>query len=290
MALRAQHSFMCLQSRVPLHTVRWKCVQYCVRACVRARVCVCARARVCVRVRGGAEELRAIPRTCRGPARLAQRPAHSRRPSADNTERLSQTCIWVGRTRAFLTHTRSCGCEAEDTSLTDAYSSSSTAALLMPKSAPVTASSVHSASGARSVGVSVARVGASGVSFGLRLGADRRPLAFALSSSVGNAGASSGGGNAGASPGGEASSGVPGGVNSVAPMELGPGCKATMAGAGATAAGGTAGGGTAAGATTVGGAAAGLGIAVGCRPQPAQNRRARSCGWEQCGARAVRRV
>jgi hypothetical protein len=249
-------------------------------ACARARVRAC-----------GAEELRAIPRTCRGPARLAQRPAHSRRPSADNTERLSQTCIWVGRTRAFLTHTRSCGCEAEDTSLTDAYSSSSTAPLLMPKSAPVTASSGHSASGAAwSVGVSVARVGASDVSFGLRLGADRRPLAFALSSSVSNAGASSGGDNAGASSGGEASSGVPGGVNSVAPMEPGPGCKATMAGAGATAAGGTAGGGTAVGATTVGGAAAGLGIAVGCRPQPAQNRRAPSCGWKQCGARAVRPV
>jgi hypothetical protein len=282
---------MCLQSRVPLHALR--AVE--VRAVLRAR----ARVRAC-----GAEELRAIPRTCRGPARLAQRPAHSRQPSADNTERLSQTCIWIGRTRAFLTHTRSCGCEAEDTSLTDAYSSSSTAPLLMPKSAPVTASSGHSASGARpstawSVGVSVARVGASDVSFGLRLGADRRPLAFALSSSVGNAGASSGGDNvgassggdnAGASSGGEASSGVPGGVNSVAPMEPGPGCKATMAGAGATAAGGTAGGGTAVGATTVGGAAASLGIAVGCRPQPAQNRRARSCGWKQCGARAVRPV
>ena len=279
---------MCLQSRVPLHTVRWKCVQY----CVRARACVRAGRRSCARYLVHAEVLLDL--------RSDQRTLGDHLPIARNGCR--KRAFGLDARALFLTHTRSCGCAAEDTSLTDAYSSSSTAPLLMPKSAPVTASSGHSASGpstARSVGVSVARVGASDVSFGLRLGADRRPLAFALSSSVGNAGASSGcgnagassgGANAGASSGGEASSGVPGGVNSVAPMELGPGCKATMAGAGATAAGGTAGGGTAAGATTVGGAAAGLGIAVGCRPQPAQNRRARSCGWEQCGARAVRRV
>jgi hypothetical protein len=277
---------MCLQSRVPLHAVRWKCVQYCARACacVRARACACACARgvrSCARYLVHAEVLLDL--------RSDQRTLGDHLPIARNGCR--KRAFGLDARALFLTHTRSCGCEAKDTSLTDAYSSSSTAPLLMPRSAPVTASSGHSApSAARSVGVSVARVGASGVSFGLRLGADRRPLAFALSSSVGNAGTSSGGANAGASSGGEASSGVPGGVNSVAPMELGPGCKATMAGAGATAAGGTAGGGTAVGATAVGGAAAGLGIAVGCRPQPAQNRRARSCGWEQCGARAVRRV